>query len=182
MFFFVVCGVVCFFLKKKKKLLAPLSFQTGEASLQKKLRSLGHDVLRDPCDDDTLVRLRERPSMASRGITRVLMDQRILAGVGNYIKSEALYRAHIDPRKRLLEISDDDLRELFRKVREVTRESYFYGGTTIRDFFDLKGQPGTFSKRLRVYGKKVDPLGNEVIRNTLDDGRTTHWVPSVQVR
>jgi len=63
----------------------------------------------------------------------------------------------------------------------VLRESFQNGGATLRTYKNFDGTVGQYSSRFAVYNQKTDPDGNEVIKEKTDDGRTTHWVPSVQI-
>jgi formamidopyrimidine-DNA glycosylase len=69
---------------------------------------------------------------------------------------------------------------LCEQIRAVISESLAAKGTTIRDYRDALGESGSFQNFLRVYGRKKDPAGNNVIRETTPDKRTTHWVPEIQ--
>jgi formamidopyrimidine-DNA glycosylase len=60
------------------------------------------------------------------------------------------------------------------------RASYDQGGASIRNYRQVNGEPGDFTFEFEVYAQKLDPLGNIVIREETPDGRTTHWVPSLQ--
>ena len=60
------------------------------------------------------------------------------------------------------------------------QESYRSGGTTIQAYQDTGGTEDEYNRRFLVYNQKQDPDGNEVIRETTSDKRTTHWCPTVQ--
>ena len=70
--------------------------------------------------------------------------------------------------------------EVYHSIRKIMHDSYEQGGATIRDYKRVNGDAGNFTFSFKVYGKKKDPLGNDVIREKTLDGRTTHWVPSEQ--
>jgi len=155
-----------------------LAFERGKASFQKKLSKLGPDMLSEDVTDDVFVdRLRRHPDWE---ITSALMDQSVIAGVGNYVKAEALYRAAISPMRAVRSISDAEAAKLNQSIKDILRESYAAGGTTVRDYRSMDGDLGVYTFSLRVYNKKQDPLGNPVIRTETEDGRTTHWVPQLQ--
>lgn len=156
-----------------------MHFDLSQAQLLKKLGGLGHDLLnggRLP-DDMFRERLMRRKK---KTIVETLMDQSVLAGVGNYIKCEALYRSGISPHRVTGTLSNDEFKGLQDAVVHVMTSSYASKGHTMSDFRDIDGNPGTYKFDLAVYRKDRDPLGNEVIREETKDGRTTHWVPSCQ--
>jgi len=93
------------------------------------LKKLGPDVLGEEFDEkQALKNLRKRPEME---IGVALLDQEILAGIGNYLKSEILFLARINPRTRIAELSDKQLREILHISREVTRFSFENSGYTV---------------------------------------------------
>lgn len=146
--------------------------------LASKLSSFGPDMLaEDVSNDDFLNSMRKKDD---HNITKVLMDQSVIAGVGNYIKAESLYLARISPFKKVSDISDANLQMLNKTIKSVMRESFKTGGATIKSYKDFYGEVGDFSSRFLVYNQKNDPDGNDVIKEKTPDGRTTHWVPQIQ--
>ena len=150
----------------------------GKESLIKKLRSLGPDLLSEDIDEDFFVsRMREKDA---KPITKVLMDQKVFAGIGNYVKAEALWLSEIDPRLSVDQISDKKLKILCSAVKNVLRESYNTGGATFRTHKNFSGALGDYSHRFLCYGRKIDAEGNPVEKIKTQDGRTTHWSPHKQ--
>tara|TARA_B100000674_G_scaffold490570_1_gene506777 strand:- start:1446 stop:2273 length:828 start_codon:yes stop_codon:yes gene_type:complete len=150
----------------------------GKNALIKKLKSLGPDLLAEDIDEDFFVaRLREKNS---KNITKVLMDQKVFSGIGNYVKAEALWLAEVDPRMTVEEISDKKLTILCKAVKNVLRESYNTGGATFKSHKNFSGTSGDYSHRFLCYGRKIDAEGNKVEKIQTQDGRTTHWSPSKQ--
>lgn len=152
-------------------------FWKDDSELKKKLDDLGFDIL----DDDnlkkeevvTLFRKYDRQE-----ITQALMSQKVLAGVGNYIKAEALYRAKIWPYAKVSELSDSELWDLYRAAVEVAKASY----ETQKDWIEWRAYTD-YQEYMEIYNAKEDRQGREVVRVTdTKDKRTTWWVPEVQVR
>jgi formamidopyrimidine-DNA glycosylase len=155
-----------------------LKYVHGQALLQKKLKSIGPDMLAEDVDDATFItRIRTKNS---RVITESLMDQTIVSGVGNYLKSECLYFAGISPHRACSSISDQALSRLNNTIKAVIRQSYKTGGATIYTFQNFEGEKGQYTSRFAVYNQKTDPKGNEVLSFTSPEGRTTFWVPEEQ--
>lgn len=154
-----------------------VAYETSE--LISKLKSLGWDPLQNPSmPPDIIPILRARKTDT---IGETLMDQRVFAGVGNYIRSEALYIAKIHPSKQIWGLSNEDIKRLCDAIIDIAREAYRCGGATIATYSDLYGNVGTFYDQFKVYGQKKDPLGNKVVKITAGDGRTVHIVPGIQI-
>lgn len=155
-----------------------IKFVNSKKELNAKLKSLGPDVLvEDVSDLDFRSKVKKH---GKKTLPEFLMDQSILSGVGNYIKAEALYLAKISPHRKMSSLSDLEINTLNKAVSCIIRESYRTGGSTFRTYQDFNGEVGNFTSRFMVYGQETDPLGNKVIREETEDGRTTHWVPKVQ--
>ena len=141
-------------------------------------RAIGPDML------DTATTLDEFTHAISHRktpICRALMDQKVIAGVGNYIKAEALYRARISPHRICSTLTPDELSTLFGCTRWIMTKSLEQGGATLSTYSDMDLTPGEFPFYFQVYMKERCPLGHRVVRELTEDGRTTHWVPEVQV-
>lgn len=156
-----------------------LKFVNDKKQHERKLASLGPCVLESPVDPRIFAeRLLKKPN---RTIVEALMDQSGVAGVGNYIKAEAIYRAGISPWRKVLELQSSDWSKLHHEVVAVARESYNSQGASIRTYRTVDGDPGEGQFFFRVYGKKNCPLGHQVTRDETPDGRTTHWCPICQM-
>ena len=108
------------------------------------------------------------------------MDQKVISGVGNYIKSEALYRAGINPHITPAEMNDQQIKSLWSWIGTIIKTSYEQGGATLATYTDMDNNHGDFVFSFNVYRKESDPLGNKVIHEITPDGRMTHWVPEIQ--
>jgi DNA-formamidopyrimidine glycosylase len=155
-----------------------LKFCPTPSELARKLKTLGPDVLSEEVSDQLF---KDRiKKFAKKTLPEVLMDQKVISGVGNYIKAEALYLAKLSPHRLINSLTDDEIFTLNKAIKCIIRESYRTGGSTFRTYADFNGQVGNFSSRFMVYGQDKDPLGNDVTTEETRDGRTTHWVPKVQ--
>jgi formamidopyrimidine-DNA glycosylase len=112
----------------------------------------------------------------------LLLDQRLVAGIGNIYAVEALWRSGIHPRRAGNRTSLSRLTGLARSVREVLVEAISQGGTTLRDFAGPEGEVGYFSVKLNVYGRQGKPCKRcrTTIRSAIIGGRTTAWCPTCQ--
>jgi len=157
-----------------------LKYVSESKALQKKLDSLGWDPLRQSVLQSKKFITKAKLRQTKKTIAEVLMNQSYFAGVGNYIKAEVLYMSKISPNRPVYDVSDKEWELLCKIICDVMSSSYKYRGTTIKNYRSPNGNEGSFQFKLKVYGKKEDPEGNKVIKETTKDKRTTHWVPSVQ--
>jgi formamidopyrimidine-DNA glycosylase len=114
---------------------------------------------------------------ASRqAIKKVLMDQRVLAGVGNIYANEALWRAQIDPSRAADGVTPAEATRLRDDIVAVLRESIELRGTSFRDYRDASGSRGSFAERLAAYGRAGESClrcGRRLIGTHAIDGRMT---------
>lgn len=117
----------------------------------------------------------------SAPVKPLLLDQRIVAGLGNIYVCEALHRAHIRPDKEAGRISRPALSRLVPAIQAVLAESIEAGGSTIRDYAQPNGELGYFAASWRVYGRERDACrcGGTVERFT-QGGRSTFWCAKCQ--
>jgi formamidopyrimidine-DNA glycosylase len=117
-------------------------------------------------------------------IKAALLDQRIVAGLGNIYVVEALYRAGIAPTKAAGRISAQRLEKLFHAIRAVLEEAIEAGGSTLSDYAQVDGAQGGFQHRFRVYDREGEECltkncGGTIVRLT-QAGRSTFWCPRCQ--
>lgn len=120
---------------------------------------------------------------ARRGrIKAVLLDQTVVAGIGNIYADEALFRAGIDPRCPAHTLSPARLEGLFGHVREVLQESIAQCGSSIRDYRTARGDAGAFQNTFRVYGRSGQHcvVCGKALQTVKVAGRTTVLCPHCQ--
>ena len=117
----------------------------------------------------------------SAPVKPLLLDQRIVAGLGNIYVCEGLHRAHIRPDKPAGKVSGAALARLAPAIKAVLTESIEAGGSTIRDYAQPSGELGYFAASWRVYGREGQACacGGTVERIT-QGGRSTFWCPKCQ--
>jgi formamidopyrimidine-DNA glycosylase len=118
-----------------------------------------------------------------QAVKLLLLDQRVVAGLGNIYVCEALYRARIDPRKPAGKVTKPALERLIGAIREVLGEAIEAGGSSLRDYARPDGELGYFSKRFDVYGREGEGCrrgdGGHV-RRIAQGGRSTWFCPKCQ--
>jgi formamidopyrimidine-DNA glycosylase len=111
----------------------------------------------------------------------LLLDQRIVAGLGNIYVCEALHRAHIRPDRAAGTISRKAVERLVPAIREVLAESIAAGGSTIRDYAQPNGELGYFATSWRVYGREGKPCDcGGTVERFVQGGRSTFWCRKCQ--
>ncbi|MHB8652921.1 MAG: bifunctional DNA-formamidopyrimidine glycosylase/DNA-(apurinic or apyrimidinic site) lyase [Terriglobia bacterium] len=113
-----------------------------------------------------------------------LMNQQMLAGVGNIYADEALYLARLHPLTQAGGISKRDAHRLLRAVKRVLERAVALQGTSFRDYIDIEGRPGNFLPQLRVYqrtGKRCRRC-RQPIERVVISGRSSHFCPKCQSR
>jgi formamidopyrimidine-DNA glycosylase len=117
-------------------------------------------------------------------IKAALLDQRIVAGLGNIYVAETLYRARISPLRLAGELAEAQVHSLVPIVREVLAEAIEAGGSSLRDFRQANGELGYFSKHFQVYDREGQPCETPgctgTIIRTVQSGRSSFWCPACQ--
>ena len=115
-----------------------------------------------------------------------LLDQRIVAGLGNIYVCEALFRAAISPLTAAGKVSRPRLERLTGEIRNVLNDAITAGGSTLRDFANADGGQGYFQHSFDAYGREGEPCSRPgctgVVGRTVQGGRSTFWCPVCQKR
>ena len=161
-----------------------LIFSLSALELENKLASLGPDMLDlDNTTEEVFLDAMNK-STQKRNICKFLMDQSRIAGIGNYILAEGLYRARIDPFASLDEINLEQRKSLFKELREVITASYNSQGLTRPNggtYRSVDGSRGQFEFQLQCYGQDVSPNNNPVVKEVDGPhGRAIWYVPEEQ--
>lgn len=145
------------------------------------LASLGPEPLGNTFNE---AYLRDRLKHRSGPIKTVLLDQKLVAGLGNIYVCEALHRARISPKARASSLSAARAGRLVSSIRDVLREAIEAGGSSLRDHRRPDGELGYFQHAFRVYGREGKPCRTEgckgVIRRIGQAGRSTYYCPQCQ--
>jgi formamidopyrimidine-DNA glycosylase len=110
------------------------------------------------------------------------MNAQIVVGVGNIYASEALFRAHIRPRRAAGRLQREEFAALAAAIKAVLQDAIRAGGTTLRDYINPEGMPGYFKQKLFVYergGKPCRKCGT-LIKHFVQGQRSTYFCPTCQ--
>ena len=126
--------------------------------------------------------LKKEFSKRTKSIKAVLLDQRIIAGIGNIYADESLFEAGISPFREAKTIKKRELIKLRISIMDVLEKSIGSGGTTFSDFRNIEGLNGNYSMQANVYkrtGEKCKRCSNLIQRKKIT-GRSTHWCSNCQ--
>ncbi len=126
--------------------------------------------------------LKEYLKNRTRTIKSALLDQEMVAGVGNIYADETLFEAGINPKTKSKNIKSSELKKLCNSLVKILHISIGEGGTTFSDFRDLEGINGNYGGQAWVYrrsGKPCRKCGEKIMREKIC-GRSTHWGPKCQ--
>jgi formamidopyrimidine-DNA glycosylase len=145
------------------------------------LADLGPEPLGNGFHEDYLVaRLKGR----NTPVKAALLDQRVVAGLGNIYVAEALFRAGISPLRKAGRIAAPRVRRLVPVIREVLADAIAAGGSSLRDYRQADGELGYFQHAFRVYDREgaccVTPGCTGVVRRAMQSGRSSFWCPVCQ--
>ena len=117
-------------------------------------------------------------------IKSALLDQRVVAGLGNIYVCEALFRAQISPKRLAGSVSRERIVPLVAAIKAVLGEAIAAGGSTLRDHAQATGDPGNFQHHFLVYGREGKPCRKKGCRGTVkrivQSGRSTFYCPACQ--
>lgn len=115
-------------------------------------------------------------------IKALLLNQSAFRGMGNIYTDESLWRARIHPTRLASSLKPDEAGRLFTAMQKILLQAIESKGSSVSDYVDAEGQPGSFQLRHRVYqrtGKKCSRCGS-TIRHSIVAGRSTHFCPRCQ--
>ncbi|MDD3607754.1 MAG: bifunctional DNA-formamidopyrimidine glycosylase/DNA-(apurinic or apyrimidinic site) lyase [Candidatus Moranbacteria bacterium] len=119
---------------------------------EKSLNNLGMEPLSRDFTEEKLKEILDKKKKTA--IKIVLMDQRLIAGIGNIYANEILFGSGIDPRRRAGEIKQKEVVKLYRQIKTILKKAIEMRGTSDSDYRDTDGAPGGFQKILKVYNRE----------------------------
>jgi len=151
-----------------------------EIDVRVELRGIGPEPLSAAFNADYLANQARGKKVA---IKNLIMDQRIVAGVGNIYASEILFHARVRPTRRAGRVKRKEIDLIVAFTPKILRAAIGSGGTTFRSYRDSRGKPGAFSRRLMVYGREGKPCSvcSTAIRNVVVGQRASFYCPKCQL-
>jgi formamidopyrimidine-DNA glycosylase len=153
---------------------------TAHLNEDKLFRGVGIEPLSDAFDAAYLAK-----ALAGKKtpIKSALLDQRLVAGLGNIYVCEALFRAGISPKKLAGAVKRERIAPLVAAIGKVLKEAIAAGGSTLRDHAQATGDPGNFQHHFLVYGREGLPCKSGckgVVKRIVQAGRSTFYCPKCQ--
>ncbi|GAE93002.1 formamidopyrimidine-DNA glycosylase [Gracilibacillus boraciitolerans JCM 21714] len=140
-------------------------------------------VAQDPLEADfSLQTFQKKVQKSERNIKNILLDQSVIAGLGNIYVDETLFMAGIHPLTKGLSVTDEQVIQIVEASVATLKDAVKQGGTTIRSYVNSQGQIGMFQQKLNVYGQndKACRKCEDTIMKIKVNGRGTHYCPSCQ--
>jgi formamidopyrimidine-DNA glycosylase len=137
----------------------------------------------EPLDSQTVFRVLTS-LQTTRFIKTILLDQHVLAGIGNIYADEALFLAGLHPQAQLSQIEAAAIRRLSRAIPRILKQAIKNKGTTLSDYQTPDSGTGNHQNSLKVYGRENEPCyscGTVIIRKKIN-GRSSHFCPQCQAR
>jgi formamidopyrimidine-DNA glycosylase len=143
------------------------------------LAKLAPEPLSEAFDGEYLYGATRKRSVA---IKQFIMNSQLVVGVGNIYASEALFRAHIAPRRAARRLTRKEAQALVQAIKKVLSEAIKIGGTTLRDYVNADGAPGYFRQKLFVYERAGEAcrVCKSPVRQFVQGQRSTYWCATCQ--
>ncbi len=153
------------------------TFPSAAALVDERWSRLGPDAL-----TITPTALRRALSRTRRALKAAMLDQAVLAGLGNIYVDELLFDASLHPLTQACSLTGEDCRRLVRRMRLLLRRAIAQGGSTLRDHRRADGRPGAYQQRHRVYGRAGEPCVRcgRTLQRLLVAARGTTFCPHCQ--
>lgn len=162
-----------------------LVYYPNQKDLEFRMRDIGpawipSELYPDVICKEYFVQSLQNKRLFRKNIMTFLMDQKYSAGVGNYIRAEALYISRINPHRLINDITEIEASDLFDAIMSVMKKAFKSGGHTIKSYYTPIGETGGYTPL--VYNRKNALDTNATVVKEMDSqNRTIHWVPSLQV-
>lgn len=150
----------------------------NQKEAKKELQNFGPEALEIDFETFKAI-LAKRPNAK---IKPLLMDQKVIAGIGNIYSDEILYRARVRPLRRVRTLRQEEIRRIFRNIAKVLKDAIKHRGSSVEYYLDAFGKEGEFEKYHRVYqreGEKCQVCAKEIKRVKIG-GRSSHYCPKCQ--
>lgn len=144
---------------------------------RKYIKNLGIDGLSKSLNSELL---HSRIMQKIVPIKQILLDQRIISGIGNIYASEILFDAKISPFEMGKDISLSNCEKLVKSIKKILKNAIKQGGSTLRDYVAADGTLGNFQNKFKVYDRENYIISGNVIKKTFQYGRSTYYCPNLQ--
>ena len=166
-----------------------LSFGTlklikGFDDLRKKLATLGPDIMEDTTTFEVFLNQMEKRSVQDKEIGLVLLNQKIISGIGNYLRADVLWASEVSPFRLVRDLTTNELEKIYNNAKVLIWYDYDYDkGINIGIINEQTKVPSDYDRDFFIYRQDTDPHGNQVLKDELYTGkfkRFIYWVKEVQ--
>ncbi len=151
--------------------------KTKDLQKQKYISSLGVDAL---STNLTAQLIFEKISKSEVPIKQILLNQKLIAGIGNIYASEILFDSKISPLTLGKDLEISLIMKLIKSIRKILKKAIKYGGSSIRDYRTTDGTLGNFQSNFKVYNKEGKKIGGDKVKKIIQYGRSTFYCPKLQ--
>ena len=151
--------------------------QTKDLQKQKYIFSLGIDALSPNLTAQIIF---EKISKSEVPIKQILLNQKLIAGIGNIYASEILFDSKISPLTLGKDLEISLIMKLIKSIRKILKKAIKFGGSSIRDYRSTDGTLGNFQSNFKVYNKEGKKIGNDKVKKIVQYGRSTFYCPKLQ--
>ena len=151
--------------------------KTKDLQKQKYILSLGVDALSPDLNAQFIFK---KISKSDVPIKQILLNQKIIAGIGNIYASEILFDSKISPLTLGKDLEISLIMKLIKSIRKILNKAIKYGGSSIRDYRSTDGTLGNFQSSFKVYNKEGKKIGKDKVKKIVQYGRSTFYCPKLQ--
>jgi formamidopyrimidine-DNA glycosylase len=155
-------------------------YNPGEEERHSLISRLGPD----PLSEDFTVQYLASAFSRKASVKALLLDQSVVAGLGNIYVDEILFSARVHPTRKASTLSRDEIQNIHAATRDILLRAIELRGTTFDSYHDAFGETGKFQRQLKVFARAGEPCpecGTEIMKSRVA-GRGTHTCPACQVR
>jgi formamidopyrimidine-DNA glycosylase len=178
------------FAREKLVFFDMLSFGTlkiikSQNSLLSKLNTIGPDIMDETTTEEIFKSQIKLNSNINKSIGVVLLNQKLISGVGNYIRADALWLAKINPFKLVKDMSDNEIKKLFHCLKVITWGNYDHKYAIKNKIINVSDKiPRNYKRDFFVYREEKDIYSNPIVKEELYEGgqkRFIFWVKKIQI-
>ncbi len=136
----------------------------------------------EPWDKELTIDYLKKHYSLNISVKTLLLNQDVIAGIGNIYADEILFRSNINPLKKGKDLTDKELKDIISNTQIILQEAIKMGGTTIRSYTSSLGVTGHFQDSLKVHNREgmKCPICNQAIKKIKVNGRGTYYCPTCQ--
>ena len=151
--------------------------RTKNISKKRYITNLGIDALSKKLNHNLLYSIIKKSEVP---IKQILLNQKIISGIGNIYASEILFDAKISPITSGKKLKIGHILKLVNSIRKILNKAIKFGGSSIRDYRSADGTLGNFQSNFKVYGRDGERVHNDKVIKIVQYGRSTFYCPKIQ--